>query len=132
MHDKGLPDIPLHTSPLPNGNDDYEGMDLQNRKRFLQSFFTMLQHMSIMYHTFSYEKSDFKSDAALITRMKRDVVSLIFDNLEYLQRFDKVKVYYDDGQFIVTKSLHDAIEHALASNAVIFASGAALRSHRAQ
>lgn len=107
-------------------------MDLQNRKRFLQSFFTMLQHMSIMYHTFSYEKSDFKSDAALITRMKRDVVNLIFDNLEYLQRFDKVKVYYDDGQFIVTKSLHDAIEHALASNAVIFASGAALRSHRAQ
>ena len=90
MHDKGLPEIPLHTSPLPNGNDDYEGMDLQNRKRFLQSFFTMLQHMSIMYHTFSYEKSDFKSDAALITRMKRDVVNLIFDNLEYLQRFDKV------------------------------------------
>lgn len=59
-------------------------------------------------------------------------VNLIFDNLEFLQRFDKVKVYYDDGQFIVTKSLHDAIEYALASNAVIFASGAALRSHRAQ
>lgn len=59
-------------------------------------------------------------------------VNLIFDNLEFLQRFDKVKVYYDDGQFIVTKSLHDAIEYALASNAVIFASGAALRFHRAQ
>ena len=40
--------------------------------------------------------------------MKRDMVNLIFDNLEYLQRFDKVKVYYDDGQFIVTS--HDAIK----------------------
>lgn len=44
--------------------------------------------------------------------MKRDMVNLIFDNLKYLQRFDKVKVCYDDGQYIVTKSLHDAIEHA--------------------
>ena len=115
LHDKGLPDIPLHTSPLLNGNDDYEGMDIRDRKRLLQAFFTMLQHMPIMYHTFSYEKSDFKNDAALITRMKKDVVNLIFDNLEYLQRFGKVKVYYGDGRYIVTKSLHDAIEYALAS-----------------
>ena len=43
---------------------------------------------------------------------EKDMVNLIFDNLEYLQRFDKVKVYYDDGQYIVTKSLHDAIEYA--------------------
>ena len=123
LHDKGLPDIPLHTSPLLNGNDDYEGMDIQDRKRLLQAFFTILQHMPIMYHTFSYEKSDFKNDAALITRMKKDVVNLIFDNLEYLQRFDKVKVYHDDGQYIVTKSLHDAVEYALASNAVMYKDG---------
>lgn len=112
LYDKGLPDIPLHTSPLPNGHDDYQGMDIQGRKRLLQAFFTIRQHMPIMYHAFSYEKSEFKSDAALITRMKRNMVNLIFDNLEYLQRFDKVKVYYDDGQYIVTKSLHDAIEYA--------------------
>lgn len=43
------------------------------------------------------------------------MVNLIFDNLEYLQRFGKVKVYYGDGRYIVTKSLHDAIEYALAS-----------------
>lgn len=43
LHDKGLPDIPLHTSPLLNGHDDYEGMDIQDRKRLLQAFFTMFQ-----------------------------------------------------------------------------------------
>ena len=43
LHDKGLPDIPLHTPPLLNGHDDYEGMDIQDRKRLLQAFFTMLQ-----------------------------------------------------------------------------------------
>lgn len=123
LHDKGLPDIPLHTSPLLNGHDDYKGMDIQNRKRLLQSFFTMLQHMPIKYHTFAYKKDSFGSDSELVTRMRRDVVNLAFDNLEYLQRFDKVKVYYDDGQYVVTKSLHDAVEYALAANAVMYRNG---------
>ena len=55
--------------------------------------------------------------------MKRDVVNLVFDDLEYLQCFDKVKVYYDDGQCVVTRSLHDAIEYALASKAVMYKDG---------
>lgn len=71
LHDKGLPDIPPHTSPLLNGHDDYQGMGIQDRKHLPQASFTMLQHTPIMYHTFSYEKSDFKSDTTLITRMKR-------------------------------------------------------------
>lgn len=123
LHDKGLPDIPLHTSPLLNGHDDHKRMDIQDRKRLLQTFFTMLQYMPIKHHTFSCKKSVFKSDATLITRMKRDVVNLVFDNLEYLQRFDKVKVYYDDGQYVITKSLHDVIEYVLASNTVMHNDG---------
>ena len=46
LHDKGLPDIPLHTSPLLNGHDDYEGMDVQDRKRLLQAFFTCFNAQS--------------------------------------------------------------------------------------
>ena len=55
LRTKGLPNIPLHTSPLMYSKDDYAGMDIQDRKRLLQSFFTMLQHMPIRYHTFSYK-----------------------------------------------------------------------------
>ncbi len=117
---KGLPDVPLHTSPLMNGHEGYAGMGIQDRKRLLQSFFTMLQHMPIEYHIFSYRKSEAGSGPALEARMRRDVVGFIFDNLEYLQRFDKVKVYYDDGQQVVTRVLHDAAEYALSTDAVIY------------
>ncbi|MGN0077727.1 MAG: DUF3800 domain-containing protein [Coriobacteriales bacterium] len=120
---KGLPDIPLHTSPLMNGHDEYAGMDIQERKRLLQSFFTMLQHLPISYHTFSYRKSEFPATASLEARIRRDIVNFIFDNLDYLQRFDKVKVYYDDGQHVVTKALHDAVEYALSASAVMYKDG---------
>lgn len=120
---KGLPNIPLHACPLMNGHDDYEGMDIQGRKRLLQAFFTMLQHLPIKYHTFSYRKDEFPDSAALGARIRRDIVNLIFDNLDYLQRFDKIKVYYDDGQYVVTKALHDAVEYALSTNAIMYKDG---------
>ncbi len=120
---KNLPDIPLHVCPLMNGHDDYEGMDIQDRKRLLQAFFTMLQHLPIKYHTFSYRKDEFLDGVALGARIRRDIVNLIFDNLDYLQRFDKIKIYYDDGQCLVTKALHDAVEYALSANAVMYKDG---------
>lgn len=123
LREKGLPDIPLHASPLLNGHDDYRNIDIQDRKQLLQCFFTMLQHMPIKYHTFAYKKCEFGDGRELVARMKRDVVNLVFDNLEYLQRFEKVKVYYDDGQQVVTQSLHDAVEYALASGAVMYKDG---------
>ena len=123
LHAKGLPDIPLHTSPLMNGHDEYKDMDIQDRKRLLQSFFTMLQHLPARYHTLSHRKNEYPTNAALEARIKRDVVNLIFDNLDYLQSFDRVKVYYNDGQYVVTKALHDAIEYALSTNAVMYKDG---------
>ena len=113
LRTKGLPNIPPHACPLMNGHDDYEGLDIQDRKRLLQAFFTMLQHLPIKYHTFSYRKDEFPDSVVLGARIRRDIVNLIFDNLSYLQGFDKVKVYYDDGQYVVTKALHDAVEYAL-------------------
>lgn len=94
-----------------NGHDDYEGIDIQDRKRLLQMFFTMLQHLPIKYHTFSYRKDEIIDSAALGARIRRNIVNLIFDNLDYLQRFDKIKVYYDDGQYVVAMALRDAVEY---------------------
>ena len=35
LSQKGLPDIPLHASPLMNGHDDYRGMPAADRTRLL-------------------------------------------------------------------------------------------------
>ncbi len=117
---KKLPDIPLHASPLMNGKDEYKGLDIQDRKRLLQSFFIFLQHLPIKYRTLAYEKNQFSSRQNLMARMRRDLINLIFDNLAYFQRFTTVKVYYDDGQSTVTSVLHDAIEYALYTNAITY------------
>ena len=102
LGDKRLPNIPFHMSPLFNGHDDYEGMSSSSRASLLSSFMLLFHHLPIRYKTFSYRKREFSSASRLSERMRRDVVNFLFDNLEYLQRFDLVKVYYDGGQHAVT------------------------------
>ncbi len=52
--------------------------------------------------------------------MKRDLINFMFDNLDYLQTFDCIKLYYDGGQSLVQKALHDAVGYALAREAVTY------------
>ena len=61
-----------------------------------------------------------------IARFKRDLVVFLTDNLEYFQSFDKVKIYYDNGQQMVTSALHGAIDYVLSKDAVLYRMASAL------
>ena len=121
LADKGLPDIPMHMSPLMNGHDAYQRLSMPQRKSLLMSFLTMYRHLPISYWTFVYRLSVKETPAdGLRVRMRRDLVAFLFDHLEYFQEYETVKVYYDNGQSTVTQSLHAALEYALARDAVLF------------
>lgn len=77
---------------------------------FLKGCHARSQHLSIRLSTLAYKKSEFQDEQAILSRMKRNIVNLMFEHLDYLQQFDKVKIYYNDGQSVVTSTLHDAAE----------------------
>lgn len=116
----GLEDVPFHAGPLMNGHDQFEGMSLERRKAYFSLFFMDLQHLPVKYHTFLYKRSEFADKDVLSSRMRRDVTTFLFDNLEFFQSFAKVKVYYDDGQQIVARALHAAIEYVLATDSFLY------------
>lgn len=120
LKSKGLPDIPFHASPLINGHDDYEGLAPEVRSRLLSSFNVFVQRLPILYKPFSYKRSEVATTEALSMRMKRDISSFIFDNLAFFQSFDKVKIYYDDGQQVVSGALRESIGFVLSKEAAMF------------
>ena len=99
---RGAEDIPMHLGPLLNGNDDYKGLGVSTRKALLNSFRVMSDKLPFQYMTFAYRKSEFADYRSLFTSMKRDLVLTIFDNLDFFQKFEKVKVYYDNGQSLAS------------------------------
>ena len=120
LRDRGLEDIPFHASPLMNGHDAYENMELRTRKSLFVAFFHFFQHTPIHYRTFLYRRSEFSGNDAFVARLRKDIIAFLFDNLEYFQSFDRVKIYYDGGQDIVVQSLRKAIDYALSKEATVF------------
>ena len=120
LRDRGFEDIPFHASPLMNGHDRYSGVDISIRKVMFMAFFVMLQHLPIRYRTFLYRRSEFADNAALMNRLRKDITSFLFDELEYLQSFEAVKIYYDDAQRVVTRSLHAAVEYVLSKESLMY------------
>lgn len=120
LKDSGLADIPFHMSPLINGHDDYKALDFSTRQQLMSKFFILMQHLPFHYQTLAYKKAEFKSRDQMLTRMKRDFTTMLFDKLEYFQSAEQVKVYYDNGQQAVTDVIRDGIKYVLSKNAYIF------------
>lgn len=113
-----LPNIPFHSEPLMNGHGDYANLTLEQRKRLLVSFNVLVQRLPIRYRTFAYRRSEYSDPEALSGRMRRDIASMLHDELAFFQGFDEVKVYYDDGQAIVSRALYGTIGDTLFKEAV--------------
>lgn len=132
LHNAGLPDIPMHASPLLNGHDDYQHLAISQRKRLLAYFMSMLHKLPVQYVTLIYRKADYATLEQLGMRIKRDIVNTVFDHLELFQRFDTVKVYYDGGQSLVTQAIRGAVEYALSKQAIVYRKGSPIDYRLAQ
>lgn len=117
---RGLPNIPFHFNPLLRANEGYQHLDASLRSKLLMSFGTFAQHTPFSYHVFIYQKDQFESADKLARAMRRDLTELLFDSLDKFIDFDLVKIYYDDGQPLITHILHAAFEYVLFRNAVVY------------
>lgn len=122
LQNRLLEELPFHAGPLMNGHEDYQGLDLRIRKSYFSQFFLTFQHLPIKYHAFIYRRSEFNENDSLSKRMRRDIANLLFDNLEHFQSFDKIKIYYDNGQEIVAQAVRGAVEYTLSKEGVLYKS----------
>lgn len=121
LKDAGLPDIPFHAGPLFNGHDDYKNLELGERKRLFFAFFTLARNLPFRYVTFAHRKSLFEgSKARFEAQLKRDLADFFLEHLDELQSYESIKIYYDDGQPVVTNALKASIGYALSKKAVVY------------
>ena len=120
LRDKGLADIPFHAGPLLTGHDAYKGLDLGTRKSLFSSFRVFFRHLPIRYATVVLRPREYEAIEDVAVAMRREIVNFLFDNLEYLQGFDEVKIYYDNGQKSIAQAVHKAIDYVLSKNAITY------------
>ncbi len=93
----------IHSAPLIRREKDYSSMDLTARRRLFRSLFNFMRLCDISYKSFVFKKSDFKDNHdKMVSRISRDVSMFLRDNLSFLQSYDDIIVYYDNGQKEIT------------------------------
>lgn len=123
LRDKGLPDITFHASPLIYGKKEYKGKTPEERKKLLSAFRVFFRHLPIQYWCLALPAKEYPTPTLMANEMRRQLVAFLFDNLEMLQTFDAIKIYYDNGQQAIADALHKAVDYALAKNAVAYKPG---------
>lgn len=115
---KSLPNVPFHASPLMYGKDAYR--DMETRKKILASFEAFCRRAPFTCKAFAYKRSEVPRPEDFIVRLKRDLIVFLTESLGYFQAFSKVKIYYDNGQQMVTEALHGALDFILSKKAVLY------------
>lgn len=92
----------IHSAPLIRREKDYSGMDLTSRRKLFRSLFNFMRLCDISYKSFVFRKSEFADHDKMVSRISRDASLFLRDNLAFLQGFDKIIVYYDNGQKEIT------------------------------
>ena len=97
----------IHTSPLIRQDEPFADVSGYERKRIFRVFARFIEQLPISYTTFIVVKSFYDNAEQIEKALEHQIRSFILEKLEYFQGFEKIIVYYDCGQALISRILRD-------------------------
>ena len=111
----GFPHHALHTGPLIRRESDYADMNMEDRKKLFNLLFRFARKIPVRFFTAKVRKSECKDADILEARLTKEIKAAIEKNDSYWRSFDKIIIYYDNGQKALKRILN-IIFNSLFSN----------------
>ena len=100
----GYPHHALHTGPLIRREANYIHLSIEERKQLFNVLFHFARRLPIQYICIKAKKIEFNNDIIQLTsRLSRLLTNGIRAHNDFFDSFDKIKIYYDNGQVNLTK-----------------------------
>lgn len=93
----------IHTGPVIRREGEYKNMDLEARRKLISKLAAFYRKTDSTYHVFQIQKKEVKDVVDAVDRLSKQIADFVRENQEFFYSFDKVKIYYDNGQSEVTK-----------------------------
>lgn len=84
----------------------YQNFTPNERRAIFSKLYYFTLGCDIRYKTFVFRKSEYKNIFKLEARMAKEISQFIRENLIYFQGFEKVILYYDNGQHELNRILN--------------------------
>lgn len=95
----------VHTGPIIRQESDYINLGISERRRILNKMMAFFKQADIKVKSFCIEKRQVEDRLDAVGKLAKQMAGFIKDNYEFFLSYDKVKVYYDNGQVDVTSIL---------------------------
>ncbi len=88
----------IHMSDLIMRRGDYSKFDIKMRKSIFNSIYQFSRKIPVKYHTIIIDKRFIDNGNVLRKQIINEVNQMIKNNEDYFNKFDKIVMYYDNGQ----------------------------------
>lgn len=88
----------IHTGPLIRREPPYHNMTIDERRRLIYKMRTFFLHAPILHTTIKINRKDARDKFALASQISKLLKAYINKHFEFFSAFDKIIVYYDNGQ----------------------------------
>ena len=104
----GVPGICLHTGPLIRREERFRLMDIHIRKQLFFRLLAFALHTPIKHHAFTLDKRYCDTPEAMIRSLSLQMAQFLSAAEDQLKAYDRIKIYYDNGQSQIGKMLKAA------------------------
>ncbi|MBQ3265148.1 MAG: hypothetical protein IJH07_05165 [Ruminococcus sp.] len=101
----GYPFHAIHTGPLIRRESVYANDLTEDRKRLFNALFHFTRRLDIKYLCPKIKKSDCSDVIDMTGKLSKAIRNSLSEHNDFWNGFDKVIVYYDNGQVELTKIL---------------------------
>ncbi len=95
----------IHTGPLIRREAVYSNEIMENRKKLFNILFHFSRRLDFKYICPMIKKSECPDEVTMTGKLSKAIKNELIQHQEYWNNFDKVIIYYDNGQIELTKIL---------------------------
>ena len=91
----------IHMADLIMRRGDYTKFSISKRKSIFNAIYQFSRRIPVKYRTIIIDKKYADSPRVLKQQLSLEIINMVKENEKYLKKFDKIVMYYDNGQEIL-------------------------------
>ncbi|TSD62171.1 DUF3800 domain-containing protein [Aeromicrobium piscarium] len=95
-------DHAVHTGPLIRREREYRWMGLSDRRSIFRMLVDFVHRCDVTYHSWVFSKRELDDSDRLVSAMSRELGAWIRAEYEFFARWERIVIYYDNGQKEIT------------------------------
>lgn len=116
LRERGLsPGHAIHTGPLIRREQDYRWLSLADRRSLFRVLVDFVRVCEVTHHSWVFSKRELGDGDRLVSAISRELGALIRSSYEYFSSWDRVVIYYDNGQKELTKVVNSVFSALLST-----------------